>query len=168
MFYATSNYTHIYLARWRWNDSSEVVPRAQQNTGSSTPPFVMCPVTVYRAINQLHMGEKTFKYKYKNTTFLPCTWYLQEWHRICSHRKSFSQLQPSHSLAEVTKRTNRNYFNFNKFTHLYCGQSSKYLSCFLIHSLLWISRIAFQSAVGLLPSVRPLKMATTAISHAHL
>ena len=38
-----------YLARWRWNDSREVVPLAQRSTGNSTPPLVMCPVTVYRA-----------------------------------------------------------------------------------------------------------------------
>ena len=67
------------------------------------------------------------------------------------HRKSHHQSQLSHySLAIQNKnRANRNYTPLRSIltANLYHFQSSRYLSCFLIHSSLCISRIAFRSAV---------------------
>ena len=55
-----------------------------------------------------------------------------------------------------------------KQTHLYRRQSSRYLSCFLSHSSVCSSNTALRRAVGLLPSVRPLRRDTTALLQAHL
>lgn len=99
-------------------------------------------------------------------TFLRGTSYSWEWYRLCSHRKSGHQMQLRCTLAMTPESIDTD--TFENYAHLYCRQSSRYLSCFLIHSSLWISRITFQSAVGLLPSVRPLKRDTTATSQPYL
>ena len=57
---------------------------------------------------------------------------------------------------------------YERYTHLFHCQSSRYLSSFLIHSSLWISRIEFWSAYGLLSRLRPLRSDTTAMSQLHL
>ena len=121
----------------------------------------------YTDINQL-LG-KTFKYITANTS-------IKHSYRALgtpangtgSAATGRASANRSSTIPWLMKQPMKTLYFSVKYTDLYRRQSSKYLSCFHIQSLLWISRIAFQSAVGLLPSVRPLRRDTTATSQAHL
>ena len=55
-----------------------------------------------------------------------------------------------------------------KYTYLYQQLSSRYLSCFCIHSWLCNSNTSLQSAGELVPSIQSLRSYTTALLQAHL